>query len=414
MIQVLTLARFMQSDPWWSLAMAINVFLVFYFRTSPGAFKKWWWAYCVVCYGGPFIIAISLLLVRNHGRPPVYGEATIWCWVDRQWDDIRIYTYYMLIWICIIGSFLCYFMVGYNVFHSRNNLRSFSSASKSKETTHVEHMRQPRVELPDVPQDGFYGTVITEVQIVHSNVNNAAGADCLPSPHRPKQARVRETVQVSFDEPPVDSNAEARRGSSAGDPTRQHYYSSVTSPNKSLGFRPTTLRRSSSLNGVSGWTRNAANKFVVDDPIKRAYLRTSFLFALSVLVTWIPSSMNRIHSWQTGTSPFEYHVATASVLPLQGLWNAIIFFVTSWNAVAEYWSTCWLKRRFSRKSSSHVVDEMALQTRHYTNRMGASEREPWGVGRMDSDEEFGDSGTLASDIELRGIMENSDKVGSSV
>lgn len=67
----------MQSDPWWSLAMAINVFLVFFFRTSPDSFQKWWWVYCLICYGGPFVIALSLLLVRHPERGPVYGEATV-------------------------------------------------------------------------------------------------------------------------------------------------------------------------------------------------------------------------------------------------------------------------------------------------------------------------------------------------
>jgi hypothetical protein len=57
--------------------MAINVFLVFFFRTSPDSFKKWWWVYCLVCYGGPFIIALSLLFVRKEGRGPVYGGATV-------------------------------------------------------------------------------------------------------------------------------------------------------------------------------------------------------------------------------------------------------------------------------------------------------------------------------------------------
>lgn len=69
--------RFMQSDPWWSLAMAFNVFLVFFFRTSPDAFRKWWWLYCLICYGGPFIIALSLLLVRSPDRGLVYGQATV-------------------------------------------------------------------------------------------------------------------------------------------------------------------------------------------------------------------------------------------------------------------------------------------------------------------------------------------------
>jgi hypothetical protein len=67
----------MQSDPWWSLAMAINILLVFYFRVSPKAFHKWWWIYCLVCYGGPFVIALSLLLVHGDSRGLVYGNAGV-------------------------------------------------------------------------------------------------------------------------------------------------------------------------------------------------------------------------------------------------------------------------------------------------------------------------------------------------
>lgn len=69
----------MQSDPWWALSMAINVFLVFYFHVSPDSFQKWWWLYCFVCYGGPFVIALALLLVQNEDRGPIYGEATVRC-----------------------------------------------------------------------------------------------------------------------------------------------------------------------------------------------------------------------------------------------------------------------------------------------------------------------------------------------
>lgn len=57
----------------------------------------------------------------------------IWCWVDREWDDIRIYTYYMLIWVCIVGSIILYFMVGYRVFRNRDRLRSFPTTTKSRE-----------------------------------------------------------------------------------------------------------------------------------------------------------------------------------------------------------------------------------------------------------------------------------------
>ncbi len=33
------------------------------------------------------------------------------------------------------------------------------------------------------------------------------------------------------------------------------------------------------------------------------------------------------------TSPFPYNAVVAFVVPLQGLWNAVIFFVASWEAL---------------------------------------------------------------------------------
>jgi hypothetical protein len=67
------------------------------------------------------------------------------------------------------------------------------------------------------------------------------------------------------------------------------------------------------------------------DPVKLAYLRTSFVFAISVLVTWTPSSINRVYTLRNPTQvSFALNVASAAVLPLQGVWNAVIYFTTSW------------------------------------------------------------------------------------
>jgi len=72
------------------------------------------------------------------------------------------------------------------------------------------------------------------------------------------------------------------------------------------------------------------------DPIKLAYLRTSFVFAISILVTWTPSSVNRIHNLVHPFAPnYGLNVASAVVLPLQGVWNAVIFFSTSWGMFRE-------------------------------------------------------------------------------
>ncbi len=103
-----------------------------------------------------------------------------------------------------------------------------------------------------------------------------------------------------------------------------------------LDLSPTHESEKRSRLGSLGSRATAViDRFTVVDPVKRAYLRTSILFCISVLVTWIPSSINRIHSLVTNDSPFGYNVATACVLPLQGVWNGLIFFITSWKVFKE-------------------------------------------------------------------------------
>lgn len=66
----------MQSDPWWSLAMAINVFAVFFYAASPNSFRSYLWVYALICYGLPALPAIICALVRPGGVG-IYGNATV-------------------------------------------------------------------------------------------------------------------------------------------------------------------------------------------------------------------------------------------------------------------------------------------------------------------------------------------------
>lgn len=64
------------------------------------------------------------------------------------------------------------------------------------------------------------------------------------------------------------------------------------------------------------------------------YAKCALLFFTALLVTWIPSSANRVygivHEHQTVVA---LEILGATVLPLQGFWNAVIYLVTSWAAV---------------------------------------------------------------------------------
>lgn len=90
------------------------------------------------------------------------------------------------------------------------------------------------------------------------------------------------------------------------------------------------------MNRLRAVASSASLKLKRLDPVKMAYLRTSAIFAFAIFVTWTPSSINRLYSITNDNKvSFELSVASGCVLPLQGVWNALIYFMTSWATVKE-------------------------------------------------------------------------------
>lgn len=67
----------MQSDPWWSFAMAINVYMVFFMSFNPAKFRQYLWLYCLICYGLPAIPAFAFLFIHPGDGNPIYGDAVV-------------------------------------------------------------------------------------------------------------------------------------------------------------------------------------------------------------------------------------------------------------------------------------------------------------------------------------------------
>ncbi|KAI0102924.1 hypothetical protein GGR51DRAFT_550194 [Nemania sp. FL0031] len=309
---------FMQSDPWWSFAMAVNVYMVFFFSANPNSFLRYWYVYCLICYGIPLIPALWLLLVRNGNGGGVYGDATIWCWIDKGWSSLRIYTYYLPIWVCIALSTFIYAAVGYYVFQQRNQLRNLSLSCPTHDpggardsgeknlATHAAVMGSTNREVLQIT------TINTETEQVSRPISGTAPLSWFKGP---------------VEDQPSPSSPDRHASLSMPAPMATTITSiSADPPAKAQGL----WRRTQG--GFNGW----CSKFNHMDPVKLAYLRTSFVFAVSVLITWTPSSVNRVHDI-VRPQEFSYplNLASAIVLPLQGLWNAIIFFSTSWVALRE-------------------------------------------------------------------------------
>lgn len=87
------------------------------------------------------------------------------------------------------------------------------------------------------------------------------------------------------------------------------------------------------------------------DPVKLAYLRTSFVFAISILITWAPSSINRVYTLiHPHSNNFGLNIASAVVLPLQGVWNCVIYCATSWYVLTDEVRDLWDGLRYGRGS----------------------------------------------------------------
>ncbi|KAF7876337.1 hypothetical protein EAF04_001430 [Stromatinia cepivora] len=70
-----------------------------------------------------------------------------------------------------------------------------------------------------------------------------------------------------------------------------------------------------------------------------AYAKVSLLFFLAMMITWIPSTANRIYSiCYPGMVNMSLQYISVFVLPLQGFWNATIYILTSMDACKVFWN----------------------------------------------------------------------------
>lgn len=75
------------------------------------------------------------------------------------------------------------------------------------------------------------------------------------------------------------------------------------------------------------------------DKIKWAYTKVALLFAVSILITWVPASVNRVYGLRFPTKPsYILNIGSAVVLPLQGFWNTVIYFTTSLSICRGVWA----------------------------------------------------------------------------
>lgn len=253
---------------------------------------------------------MCLLLHGSQGFMLMVSQ--LWCWVATEWDFLRVATFYAPIWVVIAFTFSIYLWAGKEIFAKRRQLRNFDHAASD--------VTFPVIQNPFISP--FVSVRTTEISVTTE----------LPSRNRsyPKFALDESGCIIS------DTGFDA--------------YSVVigagTKQDRTLAHSP-ALQRSSEFVGLKTDINVKHMQAAMQaNEAAFSYCKCALLFFASLLVTWVPSSINRVYTLvYPHAYPFPLLFVAALVLPLQGLWNGLIYTATSLpecralcSQLMEYWA----------------------------------------------------------------------------
>ncbi|KAH8692246.1 hypothetical protein BGW36DRAFT_419550 [Talaromyces proteolyticus] len=272
-----------QSDAYWTFAMACNVYLTFYHQYEAVQLRKLEWRYIVLCYGLPLIPAIVFLFIETEERGKIYGSGLLWCWISVPWNYLRLGCFYGPIWLMICLTVLIYIRTGREMFTNR---RLFNlNAGKARSSTICA---------------------------------------CTLSPTDPWKQPTTRFVEDSGPQSPTSSSTtwdDDTNWASSLNPTAPITLSEEfgLSPAQPSQQRDDAQNRVESVGGVKM------------DAASWVYTKCAMLYFIALVVTWVPSTVNRIYSIVHPDEPsFALNLLSAIVLPLQGFWNSLIYVSISW------------------------------------------------------------------------------------
>ncbi|KAL1962929.1 hypothetical protein VTN77DRAFT_9025 [Rasamsonia byssochlamydoides] len=293
--QAFLIQWFMPADALWTFAMAFNVYLTFFHKYDASQLRRLEWKYVLLCYGLPFIPSFAYFFVKNEAKGPIYGSAVIWCWISVPWDILRIAVFYGPVWFVIIVTFTIYIRAGKDIFKKRRQLQNISSADPST--------------VVDNPFEN-QGSKVTEIHIT------TEAADSVP----------KDSVQISSD---------AKGGQRGSGANVYNAYSVTVESGDGYDRNAIPMQKIERLTGA-GATQPRRPTKADANAAAWAYCKYAMLYFVALLVTWVPSTVNRVYSLaHPDINNFGLEFTSAFVLPLQGFWNSIIYCAISWSSIKE-------------------------------------------------------------------------------
>ncbi|KAK6534407.1 hypothetical protein TWF281_005731 [Arthrobotrys megalospora] len=358
-MQGLFIQTFLQSDALFIAFMALNVYLTVNRKFSSPQLRKLEPYYVGVSFGLPLISGLVLLFVRTPGKGPVYGDATLWCWISQEYDVLRLATFYGPVWIIILITFILYIAAGKTVFRMRTDLRRFDQRHGHLPTQSTSQTELSSCAAPSgkSPMSAIQMTTVTHIDHVEKpepiGCTYLAGENepykytvTIEATSRERQAQLRDN-EIEFEAESIADieHAAASDGEEYLVPGhgRSHSVGSATTSNSSTKKPSLTTTETTTPVVIAPPNANrralAANrKTMRANAAAWAYTRCAFLFFIGLIITWVPSSTNRVYALiHPERQEFALYLTAALVLPAQGLWNFIIYLVTSWASCKLMW-----------------------------------------------------------------------------
>lgn len=202
--------------------------------------------------------------------------------------------------IIILITLFIYLRAGYTIYQKRKQLQTFHSTGVGPTTTDTENM---------------YSMKTTEVTVTTETISTTEEA-----------------------QPDHASRCDSSASSGHGDTYSPYSVVVSAKPAAMSSQQALTVQVAPPLATSSARRRNRDVNNAA-----WSYTKCAILFFTAILITWIPSSANRVYSVVHTNSvsvPLQY--MSVFVLPLQGFWNAAIYAVTSWTACRNLFNDIWL------------------------------------------------------------------------
>ncbi|KAH6855906.1 hypothetical protein B0I37DRAFT_366081 [Chaetomium sp. MPI-CAGE-AT-0009] len=286
------------ADVLWTMAMAVNVYLIVYRSYDIESLRRLEWKYMVGITTVTLIPALAFLFINTDENGPMYGSVTLWCAIAPKWVLFRIVLYYVPIWSSILVTIALYLLVGIEIAKRQRILRSISSQvnatlDETMPPTDHHHHHHPDSCGNSTTAEGDYDS--------SSHHHPHSTDDCSPT-------------------------TSPRSGSNSN--------------SNSIGVNPKRYAAST-----------AGTRIIPANPSSlsfRQYILMPLFFFLALLLVWVAPSTNRVASFiDPAFASYPLLLTVGVTGSLRGFWNGIVFVVVGMRS--------WRRRRESDEMALRPV-----------------------------------------------------------